>query len=101
MKNFRHKIKVSLGIVLFCATSLFAQGPNCFLDDFAPKEATIPTSEVANKTTNSPTVMVTLSADTLGQISKYVFGNALAVWIGNVTGSSTFVELRILHATII
>ena len=92
MNNFRLKIKVSLGIVLFYATSLFAQGPNCFLDDFAPKEATIPTSEVANKTTNSPTVTVTISADTLGQISKYVFGNALAVWIGNITGEATFVK---------
>ena len=92
MKNLRLKIKVSLGILLFYATSLYAQGPNCFLDDFAPKNATIPISTAANKTANAPTVTVTLSADTLGQISKYVFGNATAVWIGNITGEAKFVK---------
>ncbi|HCC29368.1 MAG TPA: hypothetical protein DEQ03_04825, partial [Marinilabiliales bacterium] len=81
MKNFKLKISASLGIVLVCTTSLFAQSQNCFLDDFAPKNATIPVSAAADKTTNSTTVKVTLSADTLGQISKYVFGNATAVWI--------------------
>ena len=102
MKNFRLKINVSLGIVLFCATSLFAQGPNCFLDDFAPKTAKIPISVVANKTANTPTVTVTLSADTLGQISKYVFGNATAVWIGNVTGETKFVEnTKLLNPSLI
>ena len=85
MDHFRHKIKVFLAIVLFSATSLLAQDPNCFLEDFEPKTATIPISVDANKTMKAPTVTVTLSADTLGKISKYVFGNALAVWIGNVT----------------
>ena len=102
MKNFRLKVNGSLGIVLFWATSLFAQGPNCFLDDFAPKTANIPISVVANKTTNDPTVTVTLSADTLGQISKYVFGNATAVWIGNVTGETKFVEnTKLLNPSLI
>jgi len=102
MKNFKLKISASLGIVLVCTTSLFAQNTNCFLDDFAPKNATIPVSAVANKTTNSPTVTVTLSADTLGQISKYVFGNATAVWIGNVTGEAKFVEnTKLLNPSLI
>ena len=92
MKKVILKITRSLGFVIVCTTSLFAQNTNCFLDDFAPKEATIPISVDANKTLNEPTVTVTLSADTLGQISKYVFGNALAVWIGNVTGNTTFVK---------
>ncbi len=92
MKIFKLKIKVSVGIALFCATSLFAQNTNCFLDDFEPKNATIPISETANKTTKSTTVTVTLAADTLGQISKYVFGNAIAVWCGHVTGEAAFVK---------
>ena len=102
MKNFKLKISASLGIVLVCTTSLFAQSQNCFLDDFAPKNATIPVSAAADKTTNSTTVKVTLSADTLGQISKYVFGNATAVWIGNVTGETKFVEnTKLLNPSLI
>ena len=65
---------------------------NCFLEDFTSKNAIIPISVFASKATGVPTVTVTLSADTLGKISKYVFGNALAVWMGNNTGSPVFVK---------
>lgn len=92
MKSSKLKITASLGIVLLSATSLFAQNTNCFLEDFAPKNAVIPTAVAASKTIDVPTVTVTLAADTLGKISKYVFGNALAVWIGNVTGEAKFVK---------
>jgi hypothetical protein len=102
MKNFNFKISASLGIVIFSAMSLFAQNTNCFLEDFAPKTATIPISVSANKTSDTPTVNVTLSADTLGKISKYVFGNALAVWMGNNTGSSVFVKnVQLLNPSLI
>ncbi len=90
MRKF--KLPAFLGVIILCTTSLFAQSQNCFLDDFAPKNATIPLSVTANKTTNFPTVNVTISADTLGQISKYVFGNAMAVWMGHSTGEAKFVE---------
>jgi len=90
MKNF--KLIVSLGIVMVCATSLSAQNTNCFLDDFEPKMATIPVSVAANKTTNAPTVTVTLSADEQSEISKYIFGNAIACWMGNTTGNTTFLK---------
>lgn len=79
-------------MISISSLSLFAQNTNCFLEDFVPKNAKIPISAAANKTINTPTVTVTLSADTLGEISKYVFGNALAVWMGNNTGSSVFVK---------
>lgn len=88
-------LRTSILILVFpivCLSSLLAQTTNCFLEDFAPKNAEIPISTDANKTVNEPNVTVTLSPDTLGQISKYVFGNALAVWIGNVTGEATFVK---------
>ncbi|HEX7584370.1 MAG TPA: hypothetical protein VF373_06745, partial [Prolixibacteraceae bacterium] len=93
MRKIRIKTYV-LCFVVMCVSSLslFAQSTNCFLDDFAPKKATIPISVSASKTTGAPTVTVTLSADTLGKISKYVFGNALAVWMGNNTGSSVFIK---------
>ncbi len=102
MKKSKLKLKVFLGIVMVCTTSLFAQSQNCFLDDFTPKNATIPISATADKTTNSTTVTVTLSADTLGKISKYVFGNAIASWMGNTTGDATFVgNTQLLNPSLI
>lgn len=92
MKNTILKIAVSFAVTFVCATSLFAQSQNCFLEDFAPKNATIPISVTANKTVDATTVTVTLSADTLGKISKYVFGNAIAVWMGNNTDNAKFLK---------
>jgi hypothetical protein len=94
MKVFKYEFStLVLGIWCFSAISIFAQnGTNCFLEDFAPKPASIPNSVQAIKTTDVPTVTVTLSADTLGRISKYIFGNAIAAWMGNVTGSPVFVD---------
>jgi len=91
-KSVQCKVSSLLFSIFVCATSLYGQNPNCFLEDFAPKNATIPISVSANKTVNSPTVTVTLSSDTLGKISKYVFGNAIAVWVGNNTDNTTFVK---------
>ena len=88
--NIRKILIVSVWCIL--ANSLFAQNANCFLDDFAPKTAKIPISVLASKTASAPTVTVTLTTDTLGKISKYVFGNAMAVWMGNTTGNTTFVK---------
>lgn len=103
MKDLKFKFCVFyFGIFFVSTTTLFAQNANCFLDDFAPKTAKIPISVVANKTTNVLTVTVTLTTDTLGQISKYVFGNALAVWIGNITGEAKFVEnTKLLNPSLI
>lgn len=93
MKNLKLKFCVfCFGIFCVSTTTIFAQNANCFFDDFEPKNADIPISVDANKTMNAPTVTVTLSPDTLGKISKYIFGNALAVWIGNVTGEAKFVK---------
>ncbi|MGE5395418.1 MAG: T9SS type A sorting domain-containing protein [Candidatus Saccharibacteria bacterium] len=85
---------IVLSFVLLCFASLRldAQSTNCFLEDFTPKTATLPLSVLASKTTALPTVNVTLSSDTLGKISKYVFGNAIAVWMGNNTSNTTFVK---------
>ncbi len=93
MKNLKLKFCVfCFGIFCVSTTTIFAQNANCFLEDFEPKNANIPISVDANKTMNAPTVTVTLTTDTLGKISKYIFGNALAVWIGNVTGEAKFVK---------
>jgi hypothetical protein len=78
-------------VVLSIATiPLFAQnGVNCFLEDFESKYAEIPSYQDVVKTSANPTVTVTInSADTLGKISKYIFGNAFPAWLGNVTTNS-------------
>ena len=80
-------------ILCFSGISVWGQsGTNCFMEDFVPKTANIPISVSASKTIDAPTVTVTLSADTLGEISKYVFGNAIATWMGNVTDNTVFVK---------
>lgn len=91
------KKKATILLVCFAAIgisrfSAFSQNENCFLEDFEPKTAVFPISAATNKTVNDPTVTVALSADTLGKISKYIFGNALAVWMGNNTGNTTFIN---------
>jgi len=85
---------IAFGLVMFCVsiTSLFAQNTNCFLEDFVPKTANIPNSKLLNKTIDAPTVYLNFSNDTLGKISKYIFGNAIASWMGNTTGSTEFVK---------
>ena len=92
MKKITKKFSMACLVGLFVSSSLFAQNTNCFLEDFAPKMAVIPPSAAANKPTAVPTATVTLLPDTLGPISKYVFGNALAVWMGNNTANTTFVK---------
>jgi hypothetical protein len=92
MNNSILKSSLTLGVAFVCAASVFAQTTNCFLEDFEPKNAVIPISVAAEKTTDAPTATVTLTADTLGKISKYVFGNAIAVWMGNQTANTKFLK---------
>ncbi len=102
MKNLKIKLITFLVIIFSRALSPFAQETNCFLENFAPKNAVIPASVPADKTSSTPTVTVTLTADTLGAISKYVFGNAIACWVGNNTGESQFVaNTKLLNPSLI
>jgi len=73
--------------ILLAASSLFGQDTvNCFLNDFEPKNAVIPLYEDFEKPNVPPAVFITVDVnDTIGKVSKYIFGNALAVWIGGVS----------------
>ena len=72
-----------LGVMLFVNFNLHSQSvENCFFEDFRSKKAEIPESIRAIKPSDSATVVVTVHADTLGKVSKYVFGNAIAAWAG-------------------
>ncbi len=91
-------------LLLWCASArLLAQNtPNCFLEDFVPKTAVIPAFEAADKPSTTPSVTVTIANDTLGKISKYVFGNAVAVWVGTNLNNPTVVsQLQQLAPTLI
>jgi len=73
-------------IISFIAIStIFGQdSDNCFLEDFEPKKAIIPPHQDFDKTSESASVTITINtADTIGKVSKYIFGNALAAWLGN------------------
>jgi hypothetical protein len=70
--------------LLFIATRpiLGQDGPNCFLEDFEPKNAIIPPYVEAQKNSETATVTVTINAtDTIGKVSKTILGNAVAVWV--------------------
>jgi hypothetical protein len=77
--------------LLLFSISLYAQNENCFLYDFEPKNAIVPIFIEQDKISSSPTAAVTTDdADTLGKISKYILGNAIAVWVGNKINNPTF-----------
>jgi hypothetical protein len=73
-----------LGTILLICSGLYGQSDtsNCFLYDYRPDTAVIPESVGAEKPAERPSVKVTLTGDTIGKISKYVFGNAIAAWAG-------------------
>jgi len=83
---------IFLGTIFLINFNILGQtNENCFLDDFELKTAEIPQSVDAVKPLDPATVTVTISSDTLGKISKYVFGNAIAAWAGS-HDNSVFVE---------
>src|SRR3990172_6087543 len=74
---------IFLATIFLTTMCLFGQNEeNCFLDDFEPRTAEIPQSVDAVKPANPASVIVTIQDDTLGKVSKYVFGNAIAAWAG-------------------
>jgi len=75
---------IILGVVTFLFNfNLYGESSeNCFLDDFKLKTAEIPDAVNAVKPIDPPSVILTIESDTLGKISKYVFGNAIAAWAG-------------------
>ena len=97
------KICYILKVCALCLlTTIFLFGQNCFLEDFVPKYATIPPYIDSAKTTETPNVTVTINTDTLGKVSKYILGNAVAVWVGtNVNNATLRSHLQQLAPTLI
>ncbi|HEX9935349.1 MAG TPA: alpha-L-arabinofuranosidase, partial [bacterium] len=98
------RIKRAGLLFLAAAVPLLSQnGVNCFLEDFMPKYAAVPPYKDAAKTTEAPLVTVTINAaDTLGKVSKYIFGNAVAVWVAQSVNNSVLLKhLQKLSPTLI
>jgi hypothetical protein len=74
---------------------------DCFLNDFEQRIASIPPSVNAEKPSDSATVTVTIKGDTLGKISKYVFGNAIAAWAGAHDNPTLVEGVELLAPTLI
>lgn len=89
-------------LVLIINFNLYGQNTgNCFLDDFQLKTAVIPPSVGADKPTGPASVTVTINSDTLGEISKYVFGNAIAAWAGAHDYPTFVTGVKLLAPTLI
>ena len=104
MQRLRSILCQCSAATLFSTMTLLAQGStNCFLQDAYPKTAVVPSFQDQSAVTATPNVTVTiLGKDTLGQISNYVFGNAVAVWVGQDVNNPTVLNyLQMLAPTLI
>lgn len=90
------KICVLLSALIMAAlpaVRVNAQGStNCFLNDFSLKTAVIPPYQDYRRPTAVPTTTLTINFnDTLRKVSKYIFGNAIAVWVGSDVDNPTII----------
>ena len=92
-----------LGSILIISSDLFTQSDsaNCFLYDYEPDTAVIPEAVNAEKPAERPSVKVTLLGDTIGKVSKYVFGNAIAAWAGAHDNPTLIEGVGLLAPTLI
>lgn len=81
MKN----IFIYLTFLIFMVMSVTLAGQDSqgfFLNDFCPKNATIPPYENTSPPKSKPTVTVTVHlADTIAKVSKYIYGNNANVYM--------------------
>jgi hypothetical protein len=93
---------IILGMTFFINLTLLGQdNKNCFLDDFEFKTAEIPQAVTAEKPVEPASIIVTINNDTLGKISKYVFGNAIAAWAGAHDNPKLVEGVKLLAPTLI
>jgi hypothetical protein len=90
-----------LATILITSPGLFGQINNCFLEDFEPKTAVIPLAVDAVKPTIKASVKVSLMNDTIGKVSKYVYGNSIVAWAGDHTNTSFVEGVKLLEPTLI
>jgi hypothetical protein len=93
---------IFLGAIFLINSKLIGQNnENCFLVDFKPDTAVIPLSIDAQKPAEPLTVLVKIKGDTLGKVSDYVFGNAIAAWAGAHNDPTLIQNIKLLSPTLI
>jgi len=99
----RHNFIIFVTVIFFLNINLiFSQSSeNCFLTDFEEKTASIPPSVNEEKPFGTATVAVTIQGDTLGKISRYIFGNAIAAWAGAHNHPTLVENTQLLEPTLI
>jgi hypothetical protein len=90
-----------LGTILLSNSYLSGQENNCFLKDFNPKTVVIPAAVDAVKPTAKASVKISLKNDTIGKVSKYVYGNAIVAWSGAHTDPSFVEGVKLLQPSLI
>jgi hypothetical protein len=68
-------------------------GSDGFFEDFELKYAPVPPVQEEIKTSNTPTVTVTIDAsDTLGRVSKYLYGNNANLWMSQMVDQPALLD---------
>lgn len=85
---------LALAFVAGSSTAVRAQqSPNPFLRDHQDKEADLPPQEAYYKPDAQPTVTVRVDAqDTLARVSRYLYGNNINPYIGDIHQEETLIE---------
>jgi len=100
-------MKTKINIIFLVAILLISfnicgqNSANCFLNDFEPKTAVIPQAMDTVMPTKKVSVILRLKADTIGKVSKYVFGNALAAWCGAYNDPTLVKNTKLLAPTLL
>jgi hypothetical protein len=93
---------VFIGVICFTNSNLFGQSnENCFLFDYKPKTGVIPGSVDASIPNEKVSVIVNIKNDTIGKISRYVFGNSIAAWAGAHDNPTLVEGVKLLAPTLI
>ncbi|MBN1599335.1 MAG: T9SS type A sorting domain-containing protein [Bacteroidales bacterium] len=83
----------TISILLITLPKIYSQDTNCFLVDHSPIDIVAPTYIDAVKPSEQFTVEVSIDPyDTLHKVSKYVLGNSVATWAGNIGTDPDFVN---------
>jgi hypothetical protein len=91
-----------VGTAFLLTNSLFGQSnENCFLNDFEPKTFVAPESESTQMPDGEATVIVNIMGDSIGRVSKYVYGNAIVAWAGSYTNTEFVDGVKNLKPTLI
>lgn len=84
---------LSLGFFSSLAKAQENEPQGFFLDDWKAKNAVSPAYVLADQTTETATVTITVDLkDTISRVSKYVFGNNAVNWAGKMNKKTGLVE---------